>query len=303
MKQPILATILLAILGATASTSAAQNNLPDDVRAMAKKVMMPVVLKAPGMENVKVVENLKYTKSDDPNVLMDIYIPPDLSENEKRPAVIFLHGGAKTDYTPKDWGVYTSWGRLIAASGFVGVTFTHRLEYPNASLEKAATDVRDAINYVRSNADKYHIDKERICLIAYSAGGPLLTLAMRGDMPFVRCLVGFYAFMDIQQSDYRKTEKLETVKSFSPITYLQTDASKIPPMFIARAGHDEVPTMLDSIDRFVNEALARNIALTFLNHPQGVHGFDNQNDDDRSREIIRTAIEFVRLHLGNENLK
>ena len=40
-----------------------------------------------------------------------------------------------------------------------------------------------------------------------------------------------------------------------------------------------------------------------VNHPQGVHGFDNQNDDERSREIIRTAIEFIRLHLGNENLK
>jgi|SRR5438477_601751 len=303
MKQPIFPIIFLAILGATASTSAAQNKQPDDVRAMAKRVMMPVVLKVPGMDKVKVVENLKYTKSDDPNVLMDIYIPPDLSENEERPAVIFLHGGAKTDYTPKDWGVYTTWGRLIAASGFVGVTFTHRLEYPTASLEKAATDVRDAVKYVRENADKYHIDKERICLIAYSAGGPLLTSAMRGDMPFVRCLVAFYAFMDIQQSDYAKTEKPETVKSFSPITYLETEPSKIPPMFIARAGRDEVPTMSDSIDRFINEALTKNIALTFANHPQGVHGFDNQNDDERSREIIRAAIEFIRLHLGNKNPK
>jgi hypothetical protein len=71
-------------------------------------------------------------------------------------------------------------------------------------------------------------------------------------------------------------------------------------MFIARAGHDEVPTMLDSIDRFINEALARNIALSFANHPEGVHGFDNQNNDDRSREIIRTAIEFIRLHLGKK---
>ena len=303
MKQPILPTILLAILGAIVSTSAAQNNLPDDVRAMAKKVMMPVVLKMPGTDKVKAVQNLKYTKSDDPNVLMDVYVPPDLSENEKRPVVIFLHGGGKTDYTPKDWGVYTSWGRLIAASGFVGVTFTHRLEYPNVSLQKAAADVRDAVKYVRANADKYHVDKDRVCLIAYSAGGPLLTLAMRGDIPFVRCLVGFYAFMDIQQSDYQKTEKPETVKSFSPITYLQNDANKIPPMFIARAGHDEVATMLDSIDRFVAEALSKDIALTFVNHPQGVHGFDNQNDDERSREIIRTAIEFIRLHLGNENPK
>ncbi|SRR6266404_7498016 len=110
MKQQFSLIILLAVVGAIVSTSAAQNNLPDDVRAMAKKVMMPVVLKVPGMDKVKVVQNLKYTKSDDPNVLMDIYVPPDLSESEKRPAVIFLHGGAKTDYTPKDWGVYTTWG-------------------------------------------------------------------------------------------------------------------------------------------------------------------------------------------------
>jgi hypothetical protein len=39
------------------------------------------------------------------------------------------------------------------------------------------------------------------------------------------------------------------VKAFSAITYLDKDTSKIPPMFIVRAGHDEVPTMLDSIDR------------------------------------------------------
>jgi len=67
-------------------------------------------------------------------------------------------------------------------------------------------------------------------------------------------------------------------------------------MFIARAGRDEVPTMDDSIDRFVNEALAKNIALTVMNHPQGVHGFDNQNDDDRSREIIRAAIVLMQIH-------
>jgi acetyl esterase/lipase len=303
MRRMRLVQIVLTVFAAAGGTAAAQNNLPPDVQAMAKKVMMPLVLKVPGMDKVKVIQNLKYTKSDDPNVLMDIYFPPDLAESAKRPLVIFLHGGAKTDYTPKDWGIYTTWGRLIAASGFVGVTITHRLEYPNPSLEKAAADVRDAINYVRSNADKYHADKDRICLSAYSAGGPLLTLALHGDMPFVRCLVGFYSFMDIQQSDYAKTEKPETVKSFSPITYLETDASKIPPMFLARAGHDEVPTMLDSIDRFVGKALSANVALTLMNHPQGVHGFDNQNDDERSREIIRAAIEFIRTHLGNENPK
>ena len=298
MKKLAVLSFFLLALGTTAAPTTAQNNLPPEVREMARKVMMPVVYKVPGMEKVKIVPNLKYTKSDDPNILMDIYVPPDVPQTEKRPAVIFIHGGVKTEYTPKDWGVYTTWGRLIAASGLVGVTFTHRLEYPNKSLENAAQDVRAAIDYVRANADKYNIDKDRICLIAYSAGGPLLSLAMRGDMPYLRCLVGFYAFMDIQQSDYRKTETQETVKVFSPITYLQKDASKIPPMFIGRAGRDEVPTMDDSIDRFVNEALGKNIALTLMNHPQGVHGFDNQNDDERSREIIRSAITFMQIHLN-----
>ncbi|SRR6266496_5755511 len=298
MKHLILFSSLFLALVATRAPTAAQNNVPPEVREMARKVMMPVVYKVPGMDKVTVVHNLKYTRTDDPNVLMDVYLPPDAAPVEKRPAVIFIHGGVKTQYTPKDWGIYTTWGRLIAAFGFVGVTFTHRLEYPNKSLENAAQDVRAALDYIRTNADKYNVDKDRICLIAYSAGGPLLSLAMRDDTPFVRCLIGFYAFMDIQQSDYRTTETTETVKAFSPITYLEKDASKIPPLFIARAGRDEVPTMDDSIDRFVKEALVRNITFNFANHPQGVHGFDNQNDDDRSREIIRSAIAFMQFHLS-----
>jgi acetyl esterase/lipase len=203
MKHFVLLLFLFLAVCTTAAPTAAQNNVPPEVREMARKVMMPIVYKVPGMDKVKVVQNLKYTKTDDPNILMDVYLPPD-TEGDKLPAVIFIHGGSKTEYTSKDWGVYTTWGRLVAASGFVGVTFTHRLEYPNKSLENAAQDVRAAIDYVRANSDKYNADKDRICLIAYSAGGPMLSLAMRGETPFVRCLVGFYAFMDIQQSDYRK---------------------------------------------------------------------------------------------------
>ena len=295
--------LILLVLFATSVFS--QNDLPPEIREMARKVMMPVVYKVAGTDKVKVVGNLKYTETKDENVLMDIYLPPEIAKTEKRPAVIFIHGGVKTEYTPKDWGEFTTWGRLIAASGFVGVTFTHRLEYPNKSLENAADDVNAAIKYVRDNADKYNVDKNRICLIAYSAGGPMLTLAMRGNTPFVKCIVGFYSFMDIRQSDYKQTEKPEIIRAFSAINYLEKDADKIPPLFIARAGLDEVPTMNDSIDRFINKALGRNITLNFANQPNGVHGFDNQTDDARSREIIREVIEFIKIHTNpnNENSK
>ncbi len=108
-----------------------------------------------------------------------------------------------------------------------------------------------------------------MALISFSAGGPLLTLAMHGETPFVRCLLAFYLFMDIRQSEFQKTENAETLERFSPIIYL--------------------------------EAVSRNISLNFVNHPRGVHGFDNQNNDDRSREIIRAALEFMKAHLKPES--
>ncbi|MEO6391884.1 MAG: hypothetical protein ABIP75_08545 [Pyrinomonadaceae bacterium] len=121
----------LAIIG---NSVPAQDSPPPDVREMARKVMMPVVYRLPGMDQVKIVPNLKYTKTEDPNVLMDVYLPAAAPKDTKRPLVIFIHGRARTDYTPKDWGVYTTWGRLVAASGMIGVAFTHRLSYPERSL-------------------------------------------------------------------------------------------------------------------------------------------------------------------------
>src|SRR5262249_7608823 len=113
--KPLAPALFMSLAtGTIANPVAAQNNLPPEVREMARKVMMPVVYKVPGMDKVKVVQNLKYTKTDDPNVLMDVYLPPDVARDEKCPAVIFIHGGAKTEYAPKDWGIYTSWGKLIA---------------------------------------------------------------------------------------------------------------------------------------------------------------------------------------------
>jgi acetyl esterase/lipase len=262
--------------------------------------MKPVVYKVAGMEKVKVIPDLNYTASDSPYRKMDVYVPPSLGKSERLPAVVFIHGGASERFTPKDWGIYTSWGRLIAASGMVGVTFTHRLGFPKTLLTEGAADVTDAIKYIRANADPLNIDKDRICLIAFSAGGPLLSTAMREKPAYVRCLVAFYTFMDIQQSDvHRNSETLETVKKFSNITYMtEEEAIKIAPLLIARAGKDEVPTMNDSIDRFIREALSKNMSITVMNHAQGSHAFDNTNDDDRSREIIQSAIAFMRLHLG-----
>lgn len=268
-------------------------------RSMREIVMMPVVYRVPGMDKVNVKANLKYTNVNDPNLLMDVYTPLGIEKNQKLPAVIFLHGGAGSENTAKDWGIYTSWGRLVAASGMAAVTFSHRLTPQKRSISDSVADMQAAIEYVRANADSLNIDKDRLCLAAFSAGGTLLAPAMSEKPPYIRCLVNFYAYMDVQQTGnlFIAKETKEDLQKFSPINHLGQDATKIAPMFIGRAGQDQVPMMNDSIDRFIKDALAKNVSLVVVNHVTGVHGFDNQNDDERSREIIRMAIEFMRTHL------
>jgi acetyl esterase/lipase len=295
----ITAAFLMFFVGLTKSAAQEQKSQPAPRKSMAEIVNMPVVYKIAGTERVTVKKDLNYkTGGSNPSLKMDVYLPPDLAKNEKRPAVIFIHGGAGAEFNPKNWGIYTSWGRLIAASGMVGVTFTHRLGFPKTLVLEAADDVSAAIAYVRANADSLNIDKDRIALAAFSAGGPMFSTFLREKPQYVRCLVAVYAFMDIQQSSpHRESETPETLGKFSPINYLDGDAAKLPPIFIARAGRDEIPTMNDSIDRFIAKAIAKNINIDVANHREGVHGFDNQTDDERSREILKRIVEFLKTHL------
>jgi acetyl esterase/lipase len=94
---------------------------------------------------------------------------------------------------------------------------------------------------------------------------------------------------------------LRYLKAFSAIASLPEDASTLMPMLVVRAGRDDIPTLNDALDRFVARALAANAPITVMNHPTGGHGFDsfdNKGDAERSKQIIRRSIEFMRTHLA-----
>lgn len=286
---------LLAALAAFPVQPAAQDEPPPppDVRRMS------VVYRIPGMSAVAVKSDLKYTDAGGEHLLMDVYAPPRLGKNERRPAVLFIHGSVPPGSRAKDMGVFKSWARLAAASGMIGVTFTHRLGHPKPQLRDADADVAAALAYVRANADSLGVNKDRICLAAYSGGGPMLSAAMRDRPEYVRCIVAFYAFLDIRQSEMHKAyETPEALKSFSPAAHLEGGAATMAPLFVARGGLDRVPGLNDSIDRFVADAVSKNAPLTLYNHPRGVHAFDILNHDERAREIIRAALAFMKIHLG-----
>jgi acetyl esterase/lipase len=292
--------LLLGLTGVFASSGVATaQGAPR--KSFEEIVAMPLVLKVPGMDAVKVTRDLKYhPQAPDPNLLMDVYVAN--SAKEARPVVIFLHGGAGSGSKAKDWGFYQSWGRLAAASGFVGVTINHSLGYPVPLLDKSEADAHAAIDYVRTNAKKFGADPDRICLAAFSAGGPVLIVGLEQKRTgHIKCLMGFYTFLDIQQSNlHRDNESATNLKKFAMVERLSEPRAQAIPMFIARAGLDEIPTMNESIDRFMKRAIDVNANVTYMNHPKGYHTFDSQNDDERSREILRASLAFLHEHLDKK---
>lgn len=62
-------------------------------------------------------------KSGERNLAIDVYTPPNAKANEKLPAVIFLNAiGDNPGSEVKEWEIYKSFPRLIAAHGMIGIS-------------------------------------------------------------------------------------------------------------------------------------------------------------------------------------
>jgi acetyl esterase/lipase len=259
---------------------------------------MRIVYSVPGMEAVKVHRDLVYWTAGQTELKMDVYCPAGMREGSRAPVVMLVHGGPiGMPRSAKDMGVFVSYGELVAASGLVAVTFNHRF-YSPSYLREAAGDVTHAIDYVRDNADLLRVERDRVGVWVFSGGGVFLSPIMRDAPAFVRCLVSYYAILDLQVQPPGHESELseETRKEFSPHYHLTMNASKIPPVFIARAGLDN-PWLNATVDRFVQEAIARNAALELITHPSGHHGFDILDDDAKSRAIIQRTLLFLKTYL------
>jgi acetyl esterase/lipase len=257
-----------------------------------------IVFHTPGMENVTVRRDLVYRSENGVDVTMDVYLPPSLAPDARRPAVLLVHGGpVPAEMRPKEWGVFVSYGELLAASGLVAVAFNHRL-YAPTDYPRAETDVKAAVEHVRAHAGELHVDGERLGVWTFSGGGPLVSWVLRERPSFVRCVAAYYAWLDLQQvvPPGADASVVAALRLLSPAAHVKERAAGLP-LFVARAGRDTA-MINDSIAHFVAEALAGNASLSFVNHADGQHAFDILDDDARSREIIGNTVAFMQAHLS-----
>ena len=257
-----------------------------------------IVYRVEGMSEVRVQRDVVYRRDAGAELEMHVYAPAHLSSGARLPAVFFIHGGPiPAELTPPtQWGVFVSYGELAAASALVGVTLNHRLHAP-ADFERSQADVAAAIDYVREHAAELNVDADRLALWYFSGGGPLLSAVLRERPAYVRCVLAFYAFLDMRHRvpDHADAARVARATELSPAAHVRAKGAGLP-MFIARAGLDQ-PMINQAIDTFVQEALSGNATLDVMNHAAGRHGFDILDDDERSREIIARAVDFAQAHV------
>ena len=255
-----------------------------------------IVYKIPKMDEVEVQRNVRYHTINDTALTMDIYYPPGVKPGSQLPTVIFVFGYADSTmskmsgYKLKDFVPYICWGQLTAASGLVAVTY---------ETQQPETDIDELLRYIRQNAASLRIDENRIGIWSCSGNVPTaLSVLMDESRNYLKCAVLYYGYM----LDWNGSSKVAKAADKFGFVYPKMRKSfdnlrRDIPLFIVRAGLDEVPNLNETIDRFLDEALSRNIPIVFHNYFNGHHGFDIVDDNDSSREIIKQTIGFMRTHL------
>ena len=255
-----------------------------------------VLYEIDGMDSVRVRRDLEYHHSSAGSVTTDVYYPP-AEGSAPLPAIVIVSGYPDEGFRRmlgcrfNEMASSVSWAQLFAMSGIIAIAYTNR---------EPVDDVHSLLHYVVSNADALGVDKKKIGLFATSGHGPLALSLLANDAttPLKSAILCYSYTMDLENNtavaDAAKQWRFANASAGRAVDDLRRNV----PMFIARAGADEMPQLNATLDRFVASALARNMPLTVVNEPAAPHAFDLVHDMNATREIVRRVLRFAQFTLA-----
>lgn len=241
--------------------------------------------------------NVVYTKVNDWEGRMDLYLPP--KEKGPSPIIINIHGGGWNHGTKESQTGFSSFFK----QGYAVANIEYRLA-GEATAPAAVEDARCALIYVIDNASKLNIDVDKIVIMGSSAGAHLALVAgLLGDSPVfdehckaskkikVAAIIDKYGITDVKAWKSKSVDKwLEDkitdesfIKSLSPL-YLVNRGSA--PVFIVHGDADPTVPYQQSVDlkKKLDEAGVKN---KFITIPDGLHGkFNKEQSSMINKEII-----------------
>ena len=241
----------------------------------------------PGMDAV-VVRDTAYDAGGS-EIPMAIYYPSAPAAGARLPVAIVAFGYADPEARVRQYGPMTSWPRLIAASGMAAVLY---------GTNEPATNIHAVLKHVRGHAAALGLDDQRIGLFASSGNVPVALATLMRDRALA-CAALLYGYtMDLDGSTAVADVAREHFFADACAGKSVDDLPDTVPMLFVRAGREQFPGLNEALDNVVSRSIARNLPVTLVNYPSGVHGFELEEDTEMSRGIIQQVLAFLRWHLG-----
>ncbi len=118
--------------------------------------------------------NISYAGDTLKKHLLDIYLPP--NAGAKTPLIVWVHGGAwMLNDKYADMGYMKNTIKGFIDSGYALASIDYRYS-TTAIFPAQIQDCNQALEYLHEHAQQYKLDKSRIALIGFSAGGHLASL-------------------------------------------------------------------------------------------------------------------------------
>jgi dienelactone hydrolase len=190
---------------------------------------------------------------------MDVYRPANAAA-KTLPALVFFNiasGAQRSNF------FYKPWAEIAASRDLVAIL-------PDLRDDSFEKDFEALIAHLTANASSLGIDRDRIALYAGSGNvSRALPLVQNPKQTAVKAAVMYYG--SAQVSEFRRDL----------------------PILMVRAGLDR-PPVNRAIADLATVAANQNAPLTLVNYAGGHHAFEIVDDEDATREVIDTTIEFVK---------
>jgi acetyl esterase/lipase len=123
-------------------------------------------------EGFKIIKNLFYAENQNQAQALDLFIP-ESRQSEKLPIIVYIHGGGWQNGN-KEMGLEVL--RPFLKNGkYIGCSINYRLS-GEAKWPAQIYDCKAALRWIKANANKYGIDKDKIGIWGTSAGGHLVAM-------------------------------------------------------------------------------------------------------------------------------
>lgn len=253
-------------------------------------------------ERVKTLQpdrTVVYKTVGDRELKLHIFKPEGWKPTDKRPCFHIIHGGGWQGMDPSR--MYPFAADMAERYGMVGIAPEYRLYKPDKSVTvfDCVSDARSSVRYVRSHAEDFGIDPDKIVVAGASAGGHLATsTALFGEVyepeeddsvsSMPNAMVLLFPVIDTSSEGYGQKKIGERWKELSPVHNVRKG---LPPTITFHGTADKTTPFVGAKTFHANMRAAGNRSELVV-HEGGNHGYIMW-DEDIYQETIEKTAEFL----------